>query len=103
MDFAPDYSDSNTSQSLGEDFYSNEEILNKAIVYIAGHKETLMNYLKDGHCSFTNNASERSVKPFVMGRKNWLFADTPNGADASAMCYSTIEMSNPERNPSPVR
>ena len=63
----------------------------KAVIYIAGHKETLMNYLKDGHCSFTNNASERSVKPFVMGRKNWLFADTPNGADASAMCYSMIE------------
>ena len=50
-----------------------------------------MRYLEDGRCSFSNNASERSVKPFVIGRKNWLFCDTPDGAVASEMVYTIIE------------
>ena len=37
------------------------------------------------------NRAERSIKPFVMGRKNWLFANTPGGAQASAVIYSLIE------------
>lgn len=40
---------------------------------------------------FNNNTSERSCKAFVTGRKNWLFADTPNGANASALVYSIVE------------
>ena len=63
----------------------------KAIVYIRNRKLYLETYLEDGRCSFSNNASERSVKPYVMGRKNWLFADTPDGAVASEMVYSIIE------------
>ena len=39
----------------------------------------------------SNNRAERSMKPFVMGRKNWLFANTPGGAQASSMIYSLIE------------
>lgn len=39
----------------------------------------------------SNNRAERSVKPFVMGRKNWLFANTEGGAQSSAMIYSLIE------------
>lgn len=39
----------------------------------------------------SNNRAERSIKPFVMGRKNWLFANTPGGAQASAVIYSLIE------------
>ena len=39
----------------------------------------------------SNNRAERSIKPFVMGRKNWLFANTPGGAQASSVIYSLIE------------
>lgn len=65
--------------------------LDKAVTYTRNRKPYLMTYLEDGHCSFTNNASERSVKPFVMGRKNWLFSDTPNGAGASSLVYTMVE------------
>lgn len=39
----------------------------------------------------SNNLAENAIRPFVIGRKNWLFADTPKGADASAAVYSVIE------------
>lgn len=65
--------------------------LDKAVTYIRNRKPYLVTYLEDGYCSFSNNASERSVKPFVMGRKNWLFSDTPKGADASSLVYSMVE------------
>ena len=39
----------------------------------------------------SNNRAERSMKPFVMGRKNWLFANTPGGAQTSSVIYSLIE------------
>ena len=64
----------------------------KAINYVGNRKQELMNYLLDGHCSLHNNASERLAKSFVIGRKNWLFADTPDGARASAICYTMVEM-----------
>ena len=44
-----------------------------------------MNYLLDGHLDASNNIAERSIKPFVIDRKNFLFANTPNGAEASAV------------------
>ena len=49
------------------------------------------NYLLDGRCALSNNAAENAIRPFTVGRKNWLFADTPKGADASAMVYSLVE------------
>lgn len=49
------------------------------------------NYLLDGRCSLSNNLAENAIRPFVTGRKNWLFADTPKGAEASAAVYSLIE------------
>ena len=61
------------------------------MTYIRNRKPYLATYLEDGCCSFSNNASERDVKPFVMGRKNWLFSDTPKGADASALVYTMVE------------
>ena len=45
----------------------------------------------DGRLTLTNNIAERTVKPFVMSRKNFLFCDTAKGADASALCFSMIE------------
>ena len=46
---------------------------------------------EDGACSLSNNLSENSIRPLVVGRKNWLFCDTPAGADASMKIYSMIE------------
>lgn len=51
-----------------------------------------MTYLEDGRCSFSNNLSENSIRPFTVGRKNWLFSDTPKGAEASAVVYTMVEM-----------
>lgn len=65
--------------------------LGKAIAYSLGQWKYLQNYLLDGRCEISNNRSERSIKPFVIGRKNFLFANTPLGAKASAITYSIIE------------
>lgn len=51
-----------------------------------------MRYLEDGHCSFTNNLSENAIRPFTVGRKNWLFSSSPKGAEASALTYTMVEM-----------
>ena len=51
----------------------------------------LLRYLEDGRLELSNNRAERSIKPFVIGRKNFLFANTPLGAQASAVIYSLIE------------
>ncbi len=48
-------------------------------------------FLQDGGLELDNNRAERAVKPFVIGRKNWLFSNTPNGAEASAVIYSVVE------------
>lgn len=63
----------------------------KAINYTNGCRPYLMNYLKDGACSLSNNLSENSIRPIVLGRKNWLFSDTQDGAWASAVIFSLIE------------
>ncbi len=63
----------------------------KAIAYSLGQWHKLERYLEDGHLNIDNNRAERAVKPFVIGRKNWLFSNTANGAQASAILYSLIE------------
>jgi transposase len=63
----------------------------KAINYSYNQKDKLMSILKDGRLELSNNRAERAIKPFVIGRKNWLFANTPQGAKASAVTYSIIE------------
>ena len=65
--------------------------MDKALIYIRNRKPFLTTYLEDGGCSFHNNTSEQSCKAFVTGRKNWLFADTPAGATASALVYSIVQ------------
>lgn len=65
--------------------------LGKAITYLNNQKPYLLNYLKDGRLEISNNRAERSIKPFVIGRKNFLFANTPRGAQGSAVIYSIIE------------
>lgn len=64
----------------------------KAVNYALNHKDEFMTYLEDGRCSFSNNLSENAIRPFTVGRKNWLFSDTPKGADASATIYTMVEM-----------
>lgn len=65
--------------------------LAKAVTYAHNQKPFMENYLLDGRCSLSNNLAENAIRPFVTGRKNWLFADTPKGAEASAAVYSLIE------------
>lgn len=50
-----------------------------------------MNYLLDGNCSISNNLAGNSIRPFTIGRKNWLFSGSPKGAEASAGVYTLIE------------
>ena len=68
--------------------------MDKAVTYIQNRRSYLSTYLEDGRCSFSNNLSENAIRPFTVGRKNWLFCDTPNGAQASAIVYTMVEMAD---------
>lgn len=65
--------------------------LGKALEYLKNQKPYLMNYLKDERLELSNNRAERSIKPFVIDRKNFLFVNTPNDAQGSAIIFSLIE------------
>jgi hypothetical protein len=65
--------------------------LGQAIHYALSQRKYLENIFLDGNLELSNNRCERSVKPFVMGRKAWLFSNTPEGAEASSVMYSIIE------------
>ncbi|GMA48651.1 transposase [Alicyclobacillus contaminans] len=65
--------------------------LGKAVSYCLNQWNKLVVFLEDGNLELDNNRSERSIKPFVIGRKNFLFANTPRGARASAIAYSLVE------------
>lgn len=77
--------------SCGSIFATPRSATGKALAYALGERKYLENILLDGRLEISNNRAERSIKPFVIGRKNWLFSNTPKGADASAMFYSIIE------------
>ena len=66
--------------------------LTKALNYVLNRKQFMFTYLEDGRCSLSNNNSENSVRPVTVGRKNWLFSDSQDGAEASMLCYTIIEM-----------
>ena len=68
-----------------------KSLLGKAIQYNLNQWDKLTVYLTDGQINIDNNRAERAIKPFVIGRKNWLFANTGNGARSSAILYSIIE------------
>lgn len=63
----------------------------KALHYLDGEWGKLVRYVEDGRLEIDNNAAERAIRPFVIGRNNWLFSDTPRGAHASARLYSLIQ------------
>lgn len=63
----------------------------QAINYLAADWPRLIRYLDDGRVEISNVLCENAIRPFVIGRKNWLFSDTPAGAHASAKLYSIVE------------
>jgi len=66
-------------------------LLGKAFHYALSNWSRLIRYLEDIHITPDNNLGENAIRPFVIGRKNWLFAGHPNGAHAAASLYSLIE------------
>lgn len=62
----------------------------KAIYYCLEHKKELSEYINDGQLPMTNSLDERTIRPFAIGRKNWLFCTSVKGADASAAAYSIV-------------
>ena len=65
-------------------------LLGKAVNYAKTQRKFVERYLLDGRLEISNNRAERSIKTLVIGRKNWLFSNTPGGAEASAVYYSLI-------------
>jgi transposase len=65
--------------------------LGQALGYLHSNWNKLQVYLTDGRLNIDNNPVENAIRPFVIGRKNWIFSASQNGAKASAMMYSIIE------------
>ena len=65
--------------------------LRTALVYAINQKDKLCNFLLDGHLDIHNNRAENCIRPFTVGRKNWMFAYSPKGANASAVIYSIVQ------------
>lgn len=70
---------------------STKSLFGSAANYALSQQKYLIRYLLDGRLEISNNRAERSIKPFVIGRKNFLFANTARGAKVSAIMYSLIE------------
>ena len=87
------------SKPLAEKFFAWLETLmvlpksaiGRAVNYALSQRQWMMNVYLDGRTEFSNNRAENSVRPFCLGRKNWLFSATVNGANASAVVFSIIE------------
>jgi transposase len=87
------------SRPILEDFFqwvhsfdqTGRSTFGEAIKYVLGQELYLRHYLLDGRLAISNNRAERSIKPFVIGRKNFLFANTVRGAEASSVIYSLVE------------
>ena len=68
-----------------------KSLTGKAISYALNQWEKLIRYCDEGFLPIDNNYIESRIKAFVVGRKNWMFSDTPSGAHASASLYSLVE------------
>lgn len=68
-----------------------QSLLGKAVNYALSQREYLMNVFLDGRLELSNNRCENSVRPFVRGRRAWLFSNTPDGAEASSIMFSIVE------------
>uniref|UniRef100_UPI003CF9C600 IS66 family transposase n=1 Tax=Massilia sp. TWP1-3-3 TaxID=2804573 RepID=UPI003CF9C600 len=67
-----------------------QSLIGKAISYALGQWLYLYRYIDDGRAPIDNNLIERDIRPFTIGRKNWLFSSSVAGADASAVIYSLM-------------
>ena len=65
--------------------------LGKALTYAHDQWHDMLRYLEHADMTPDNNVAENAIRPFVVGRKNWLFAGSPRGAEASALFYTLIE------------
>ena len=65
--------------------------IGKALVYLNNQWDRLIGYVEGGRYPIDNNAAERAIRPFAIGRKNWMFSKNQAGAKASANLYSLIE------------
>ena len=72
-------------------------LLGKAVNYTLGQWDRLERYVQHGMLRPDNNLAENAIRPFVVGRKNWLFSATSRGAQASAALYSVIESAKANR------
>jgi len=87
------------SRPVADDFFSwidsltvlPKGLLGEAVTYARNQRVYLNNVFADGNLEISNNRCERAVKPFVQGRKAWLFSNTPEGAEASSAMFSIIE------------
>jgi len=68
-----------------------DSLTGKAFTYLCNQWPRLIGYCDDGRLQISNILAENAIRPFAIGRRNWLFADTPKGAEASAIYYSLIE------------
>ena len=76
--------------STNQKYITNKK-LKEALTYAENQKANLIKFLDDGRIPLTNSKAERAIRPFAVHRKNWLFADTIEGAKANAVYYSLIE------------
>ena len=65
--------------------------LGTALAYLLKQWPKLIRYTEDGKVAIDTNLAENAIRPFALGRRNWLFADTVNGAKASAHLYSLVQ------------
>jgi hypothetical protein len=65
--------------------------LGEAVTYSRNQQIPLSRFLEDGRIDISNNRAENALRGFVVGRNNWLFADTVRGAQSSAIVYSVVE------------
>ena len=65
--------------------------LAEAVTYAKNQKPYLNAFLDHGEVDISNNFAENAIRPFVVGRKGWLFCDSPKGADSSAIVYTLVE------------
>ncbi len=68
-----------------------KSLLGQAVNYALNQWERLMVWLESPHVTLDNNLAENAIRPFAVGRKNWLFSGSPSGAEASAAIYTIIE------------
>ena len=68
-----------------------DSLTSTAIHYMLNQWDLLVGYCEDGRLHISNALAENAIRPFAVGRRNWLFSDTPRGARASATCFSLVE------------